>query len=91
MLKMLSESASKSPFSSFSPSLNYFEDGSPLLNSFIPLYRSLMFLFSLLCKHTEKMNKHLEKLTATKYPEQGISKFNQPCYRLWRNVGFHIY
>jgi hypothetical protein len=25
-----------------------------------------------------KINKHLEKLTSTKYPEQSVSKFNQP-------------
>jgi hypothetical protein len=34
-----------------------------------------------------KMNKHLEKLTSTKYPEQSVSKFNQTCNRSWRPIG----
>jgi hypothetical protein len=35
----------------------------------------------------QKINKYLEKLTSTKYPEQNINKFNQPCNRSWRPIG----
>jgi hypothetical protein len=41
LFKMLWESANRSPFSSFT---SLFLGWCPLLNSFIPLYRSLMFL-----------------------------------------------